>query len=61
MQKEFVPRSGSVAQCVPPVGSAGILPVSLRGYADVTGDGRLDQADVDMLADAILGLQQARF
>ena len=39
-----------------PNSSAGILPASLRGYADVTGDGRLDQADVDMLADAILGL-----
>ncbi len=40
---------------VPPAGSSGILPVGLRGYADVNGDGYLNQADVDMLAAAILG------
>ena len=32
------------------------LPVSLRGYADVTGDGRIDQRDVDLVVKAILGV-----
>ena len=41
---------------VAPAGSTGILPVELRGYADVNGDGYINQADVDMLADAILGI-----
>lgn len=39
-----------------PASSTGILPVELRGYADVTGDGTIDQRDIDMLADAILGI-----
>src|SRR5262249_6388215 len=38
-----------------PMGT-GLLPASLRGYADVTGDGYINQADVDMLANAILGI-----
>src|SRR6266446_10801607 len=41
---------------VAPAGSTGILPVELRGYADVNGDGYINQADVDILADAILGI-----
>ncbi len=36
-------------------GSANLDP-QLRGYADVNGDGYVNQADVAMLADAILGI-----
>src|SRR6266571_9429969 len=36
-------------------GSAHLDP-QLRGYADVNGDGHINQADVDMLADVILGI-----
>src|SRR5262245_15993978 len=35
-----------------PAPSAALLPASLRGYADVNGDGILDQADADLLANA---------
>src|SRR5262249_17454539 len=34
----------------------GRLPVPLLGFADVNGDGRIDRADVDLLADGVLGL-----
>jgi len=35
--------------------SFNLLAVPLRGYADVTGDGYINQADVDMMAQAVLG------
>src|ERR1044072_1463302 len=41
------------------VNGSAVLPLQLRGYADVTGDGRLDQSDIDLLADAVLGIPLA--
>ncbi len=38
------------------INGSALLAPPLRGYADVNGDGYINQADADMLADAILGI-----
>src|SRR5437867_568727 len=40
----------------PPPGGTGILPVALQPFADLNGDTFINQTDVDLLADLILGL-----
>ena len=38
------------------INGSATLALPLRGYADLTGDGYINQADVDLLANAILGI-----